>query len=557
MNEKINDPSATNTIPEAEVDTGRQAISIVWLIPLVALIIGAWLGYRAWSETGPTISIEFKNAEGMEAGKTKIKYKDVEVGEVETIEIKEDLSGVTATASIVPGASKFMRKNTRFWVVRPRIAAGEVSGLSTLLSGAYIAIDPSDKGDKTSKFVALEHPPAITTNVPGTYYRLSADTLGSLERGSPVYYRRFKVGQVVDYDLREDGKAVDLRIFVYAPFDRFVKTETVFWNVSGIAAELSAEGINIHLESLAALALGGIAFDTRGARPDAELAGADTKFRLFEDKAASQEKHYDIIERAVMYFTGSVRGLSPGASVEFRGIKIGEVVDVTLEYDAALDTLRIPVVVEIQPERIALLDKEREVGTVSNIADTIVNKGLKAQLKTGNMLTGQLYVDLEFYPDLPKPDQLSLVNGVPVVPTIPATLEAATGTVRSILRKVNSIPFDQIGDNLNRTLEATARIAGSADMQNALMDLSTTLKQLEGLVREMKATTVPALSGTLQQAESAMNGLDKMLSEESPFRSDLDRAVREFAEAARSIRVMADYLERHPEALIRGKGNVK
>ncbi|MBA3756827.1 MAG: MCE family protein, partial [Nitrosomonas sp.] len=233
MNEQNLNEKQINDLPAARVET-RNGISIVWLIPLVALLVGAWLAYKTWSETGPTITISFKTAEGLEAGKTKIKYKNVEIGQIRSIELSDDLSHVIVTAELVRNAKHYLIQGTRFWVVRARIAAGEVSGLSTLLSGAYIGIDPGKEGDDARHFVALETPPALTDNASGSHFFLRADNLSSLDVGSPVYYRMIKVGQVIGYRFAKDGQSVEIELFIHSPHDRQVNSNTRFWNASGL-----------------------------------------------------------------------------------------------------------------------------------------------------------------------------------------------------------------------------------------------------------------------------------------------------------------------------------
>ena len=249
-------------MPDAVVSTRRRQISIVWVVPLVALLIGAWLVYKAISEKGPTITIAFKSAEGLEAGKTKIKYKDVELGQVTEINLSSDLSHVVVTAELVKATENFLTANTRFWVVRARVAAGEVSGLGTIFSGAYIALDPGKTGLPASHFVGLETPPVVTTDLPGRPLHPEGLNPGLPGYRPPVYYRQIKVGQVVGYKLEEDGRAVTVKIFVNAPFDKFVYKNTRFWNASGLDVAVDASGIRVNTESIVTILIGGIAFDT-------------------------------------------------------------------------------------------------------------------------------------------------------------------------------------------------------------------------------------------------------------------------------------------------------
>ena len=383
-------------LPEAAVQTKRQ-ISIVWLIPVIAMLIGSWLAYKGLSEKGPTVTISFESADGLEAGKTKVKYKDVEIGQVETIRFNADLSRVLVTAELVKEAGPYLKENTRFWVVRPRVTASGVSGLGTIFSGAYIGMDPGKEGESARRFQGLEIPPVVTTGMPGRDFLLKANTLGSLDIGAPVYYRQIQVGQVIGYDLDEKGKFITIKAFINAPHHKLVRKNTRFWNASGFDLKLDASGIKLNTESLVSIMMGGIAFDT----PTSLEAGGPAKeghvFRLYESRESIFERTYTQKAHYVLHFEGSIRGLTVGAPVEFRGIKIGEVVDIKAEFNQETLTPRITVLIETEPQRWETMGET----TLDNKAqiETLVAKGLRAQLKTGSLLTGQLFIDVDIYPD--------------------------------------------------------------------------------------------------------------------------------------------------------------
>jgi len=308
-------PPTPEPIPPA-VAVRRSSVSVVWLIPLVALAIGGWLAYKTFSEQGPTVEIRFKTAAGLEAGKTKVKFKDVDIGQVTTIDVNPDLQTVTVTAQLKYGSSDYLTENTRFWVERPRVTASRVSGLETLLSGAYIAMDPVTEGSFVRSFEGLDEPPLFTTSEPGKRFVLRSASLGSLNIGSPVYYRQIQVGQVVGYQLDEDGQAVSIELFVSAPHDVLVFSDTRFWNASGVDFSLSASGIRVDTQSFLSVLIGGVSFDTpdtiEGGRRPAE---PDEVFPLYPSRDEAHEKVYQRKDRYLLYFKGSVRGLSVGAPV--------------------------------------------------------------------------------------------------------------------------------------------------------------------------------------------------------------------------------------------------
>ena len=502
-----------NDIPEAIVKP-RKGISIVWIIPIVAALIGAWVAYKAVSETGPTIFISFENAEGLVAGKTKVKYKDVDVGLLTAVDIEDDLKHILVTVQMDKNAKRYLTEKTRFWVVKARISAGTVSGLSTLLGGAYIAIDPVNGGNFVKDYVGLETVPIVTTDQPGQHFMLRAKRRGSLEAGAPIYFRQIKVGEVVSYRLSDDAETVDFKVFINEPHDIKVMENTRFWNASGLEVNLSAAGFEVDMESAVSLMTGGLAFGTPPDSPPGDVAEENRVFTLHESRADAFAQKITIRNQVLLYFDGTVRGLEPGAPVEFRGIEMGRVVSVDLEFDEDAQAFHLPVLIELEPERFSQDYNDLTEAEHKRINEELVARGLRAQLKTGNVLTGMLYVDLEFFPDAEE-EKIRYVDGTEVLPTVPTSIQEITRNVTAILDKVQEIPFDKIG----------------ADM----------------------ARTIANLDKTLIQADETLKTIDKMFAEDSAISEELQTSLRELADAARSLRILSDYLERHPEALLRGK----
>jgi paraquat-inducible protein B len=535
MAEQNTSESRFKDAPEAVVKVRKQ-FSIVWVVPLVALLIGGWLAFKAISEKGPTITITFKTAEGLEAGKTKIKYKDVEVGQVESIALGEAGSGlVIVTAEMVKGAKDHLTENTRFWVERARIGAGGAAGLGTLFAGAYIGLDLGEPGGKPAlSFKGLEIPPVITTGLPGSHFKLKAKRLGSLNVGSPIYYRQFKVGQVVAFELVEDGDAVDFKIFVHAPYHEYVRKNTRFWNASGVDVSVDASGIQVNTESFMSILIGGVAFETPINLEPGAAAQEGATFKLYENREKILEKAYVKKRPWLLYFDGSVRGLNVGAPVELQGIQIGEVTDVTLEFDWEKLAFRIPVLIEMEPERIKFIGKktvDRKRGM-----EILVEKGLRAQLKTGSLLTGQLLVGLDLHPEA-SPAKINWDGRYPELPTIPTPMEEITSGVTRIVEKLDTIPLEQIGK----------------DLQQTMANLSKTTANLQKLVQKLDANVAPAATDTLKQAQTTLIKVDRLLNADSPTGHELKRALAELADAARNIAILVDYLERHPDSLVFGK----
>ncbi len=526
------------SIPSALKKTPKErGFSPIWIIPIVALLIGLFLIYRVISEAGPSVTISFNEASGIEAGKTKVRFKDVVIGEVTEVDIDDDLSGVTVTVSMVSNTSQYMTDKSRFWVVQPQISAGNITGLGTLLSGNYIGMDPSPEGKKTKKFTGLEHPPVIHSDEAGREFKLHAKTLGGLKSGSPVYFRQIMVGSVVDYRFLDSGD-LELEVFVRQPYDKHVNAATRFWNAGGFDVTLSAAGLEIKTQSLVTIIAGGIAFDTMaGLGRDASQPAADKQiFDLYPSRTASQSKIHTEKHRVLMYFADPVRGLLPGAPLELRGYKIGQVLDISFEFNHDTDEVRIPVLAEIEPQRVNATGESDFHTTI----EQLVANGLRASLQSGNIVFGKLLVDLEFHPDEP-PVKVDFSGKYPVIPTI-------RGGVNEILRDAQALVKElrQTGNSINDFLD-------SKSFKDSVSDLSATLGHIEQISAQINEEAAPQVRAVLSGAAATLQEAQSMLAANSTTRTEINRLLQELAGAARSIRLLADYLEQHPEAIIKGK----
>lgn len=544
-------------IPEAVIRPSSR-FRLIWLIPVVAALIGIWLSVKSSIEAGPTITIIFKSAEGLKAGKTKIKYKEVEVGQVEAIRLDHELGDVIVTAKMVKEIENHLSENSRFWVVRARLAAGEVSGIGTLFSGAYIGIDPGGPGKYADQFNGLEIPPVVTLDMPGTYYNLRAARLGSLDIGSPVYYHQIKVGQVVSYTMNTDGSALDIQIFIQTPHDQRVFENTRFWNASGLEFSLDSGGVRINTDSIVSLLLGGVAFKTPLNEMPGLRAAEGRWFYLYTSRDKTQEPIYSEKMYLQTYFNDSVRGLTKGASVEFQGIKVGEVVDIKLEFDPRQFSSRVPVLLVIEPERFSIN------GTPQIEPETMVLKlienGLSAQLRTGMLLTGQLYVNLTLAAHGSNQLQHS-VSGHPVIPTIAGPTQEILASVSHFLKRLENLPLEEIGSDLKASMQGIRQLVGSRDLADSLSALRQSLEQINAFSASLNKNTAPQLAAVLDEAaralsqtQSTMATAEHLLGADAPLTFELTDMIRELAKAGRAVTALADYLERHPEALLFGKG---
>ena len=532
-------PADPGGLPPPRVARRRDWMpSLIWLIPVVAALVGIFLVARILIDRGPEIVLTFKTAEGLEAGKTAVKYKDVQIGVVQSLRLSQDRSHVRVTLQLNKDANAFTAQDTRYWVVRPRLDTSGISGLGTLLSGAYIGADACTSEESAKEFTGLEVPPIVTRDASGKQFLLRATDIGSLDVGSPVYFRRIKVGQVAAYELNEDGRGVTLRVFVNAPYDKFVGGNTRFWQASGLDMRVNASGITLRTQSLATILLGGIAFGA----PENEngpVAGENTAFALAEDEGGAMKPPDGPSQTMLLYFNQSLRGLSPGAPLDFRGVVIGEVKSIGIRFDRAEREFRMPVLVTVYPDRLhTRANGEPEESRVSqrDRLRFLIGKGLRAQMRTGNLLTGQNYIALDFFPKAPKA-VVDVEKNPLEMPTVPNSLDELQSQVQEIATKLNKVPFEQIG----------------TDVRTALATLNKTLVSAEQLTRTLNNDVSPEITAAMKDARKTINSAERTLAQDSPLQQDMRQTLQELTRAAGSVRVLTDYLERHPESLLRGK----
>jgi paraquat-inducible protein B len=532
-------PSIGDDLPEPVVRRRRVNASLIWLVPVIAALVGLSLVINAWMQRGPDITISFQTAEGLEPGKTVVKYKDVVIGKVTTIRLAPDHHRVIVKVDLEKSVSDIAVSDTRFWVVRPRIGLGGVSGIDTLLSGSFIGVDVGDSKQPQFDFTGLENPPSVTHDAQGKSFILHSGDLGSLDIGSPIYFRRLQVGRVASYRLNDDGKGVTVQVFVESPYDKFVTTDSRFWNASGVDVSLGADGLKLNTQSLATVLAGGVSFlDAPGPHPSTTPASENATFTLFDTQANAMappdgEPHY-----IRMRFDQPLRGLAVNAPVEFLGVNIGNVVSIRMDYDEKTGNFPIYVGAVVYPDRlgraheklVALAKSKGDNDDLSHMMGTLVEHGLRAQAKVGNLLTGQLFISLDFLKKAPKASYDP--NTRPLeIPTAPGNFDKLQEQLAEIVDKIQKIPFDSIGNNLN----------------DSLAELNKTLKQVNGQV-------LPEFQKTLKGANQTLGTANNALSSDSPLQQSLSSTLEELQRMARSLRALTDYLSAQPSALVRGRG---
>ena len=523
-------------VPTPQVLRRRWLPSLVWLVPLTAALIGASLVINAWRTAGPRVTVSFQTAQGLEIGKTLVKYRDVTVGHVTGLSLSADRTHVLVRADLLAGAADVLTTDAKFWVVRPRIGIGWASGLETLVSGSYIAVEAGDAKSRRTEFVGLEGPPPSMHGLHGKSVVLRAKDAGSLTPDAPVYFRRFEVGHVIDRTLEADGRGARVVVFIDAPYDRLITRATRFWNASGIDLTLGAEGMKLRTQSLASVVAGGIAFETAPAVWDAGPVAAGTEFALFADERAAMSPPDGEPRYVRMRFTQSLRGLVAGAPVDFMGVNIGEVFAVDLDYDAAHQSFPVIVTALIYPRRMGKAYEELEQnGTAASedrmaaLVAQLVGHGLRAQPRVGNLLTGQLYLALDFMPGA-RPVRFAADVRPLEIPTVPGSVQELQQKLVNILGKIDQLPLTEIGRRIN-----------------------TDLAGLDSALGELRTQVMPAGARAFGSLQTTLGSVDHALADDAPWRDNVDQTLDEARHTLRSVRSLTDYLDRHPEALLRGR----
>jgi paraquat-inducible protein B len=540
----------------------KSRLSLIWAIPVVTVVIGAWLAWSTIAQRGPLITIIFETAEGLLANQSHVRHKDVDMGVVQNVALTPDLKRVQVTVRMNREAEPLLTDKAQFWVVRPRFFAGSISGLQTLFSGSYIDLLPASKdGEPKHDFVGLENPPVLQSDVPGRTFLLQANRIGSLNLGSPIMFRDLEVGEVLGWDVGEMARNITVHAFVREPFDKYVHDNSRFWNASGAKVRLGTSGLELQVESLRAVVLGGIAFETPDDPALTEESQAERAFPLYQSQDAADSSSFKRSVPFVANFTGSVSGLAAGSPVTVRGLKIGEVSSVSLVYDRTLDNVLVPVHFTLEPERIAMLNLPMD-GDLDTRMTELVRRGLSVKLETANILTGQKQLAMDLYRDAGA-GQLSKEGDAYVIPVLGGSADDAVTAATNLVNRLSDIPFESIGKNLDQTLAGVNALINDKQLGESVTELRNTLASAQTLVNSLNSGLTPltqrmpaiaaGLEDSVKRTDKLIGSLEAGYGGDSRFSRDVGHMMSQLSDAARSIRVLADLLSRHPEALIRGR----
>jgi paraquat-inducible protein B len=510
----------------------RPRFQLVWLIPVIAAIIAGYLGYRTVMEQGPLLTLTFDSADSIAAGQTQVKYKAVALGTVESIDLAPDNSHVVVKVRMSNVGARFLTSHARYWVVKPRFNVSDVSGIETLISGGYITVDPGKPGGSyQDSFTGLEEPPGVRSDEPGSTYTLTADSVGSFSSGSPIFYRDVQVGEVLGYDIGDGLGPVKISIFIRAPFDKLVRPDSRFWNTSGIALGVQGGVLQLQLQSIQALLAGGIVL-TLPDNARAETPSPDqSTFPLYPSQQAAVAASYAKQLKLVTFMTGDVSGLTPGATVNMQGMQIGVVSAVTLQLDRVHGTTRVRVDMNVQPGRIDPTAPALSPEDSAKLVGLLVHNGVRAQIATSSYVTGQKEIAFAVVPHAP-PAEVSMLGDAIVVPSVPGGLDETLAKVNELADNLNKMPFKQIGDNLNKLLVTANGTLGGPQMKQLLAQMDQTLKS----------------------ADTTLTMLNQGFGTDSDFQRSLQQLLQQTTSTEQSVKALSDYLNRHPQSLLLGRG---
>ncbi len=516
-------------------------LSAVWIVPIAALIIAAWTLIQHVLSQGPEVRIAFANAAGLKAGETQVRLLDVEIGLVEEVQLAENFDEVLVIARLAPNTSRLLTEDAQFWVVRPRIGSQGISGLSTLLSGAYIELAPGSGQPGRRQYRGLDDMPLTPPSTPGLQFRLLSNGSASVNVGSPVLYNGYEVGRVESIELDESGKTI-LTAFVDAPYDDLITTATRFWNASGVAVDFDGQGVKLRTESLESLLTGGVAF----AFPEGSSLGKKVQdgvlFMLHENNQAAMRNPHMYAEEYLLLFDSSVRGLLVDAPVEYRGMRVGTVLQVGPD-DGSIDIWSsndgsIPVHISIESGWLGE-DTEEDTAVLTQRLSQAVDEGLRASLAIGNLLTGSLFVTLDYHEDA-EPETIVEHNGMAVLPTRSTGLSQIEDKVVALLNKLQALP-------LENTL--TAATGALSNMESSLADAGATLETIDKLLAQDSTQALPEqLTDTLKEVQLLLRSLGS----DAPLRLELESTLQELQHTLNNVNMLINTYEQKPNAIIFG-----
>lgn len=492
--------------------------------------------------------IRFETAEEIYAGGTEVRCRSVRVGLVKKVRLEDDLKSVLVHVEMDSGAEHLLRSGSRFWVVKPRLSAAEISGLGTLIQGSYIELDPGPAdAERANQFQGLESPPSTNLDIPGLRLMLTAEAAGSLTVGAPIYHRGFEVGRIEGRKLNNDGLGVTYDAFIAKEYSRLVSENTRFWNTSGIDISAGSDGFKLRTPSFQAMVSGGVSFGVTLGESAGKPAIDGMTFPLFSDESNARNSTFNPTLKLLLLFDQTVRGLSVRAPVEFRGIIIGRVADISFDLVPIIGDPRIPVLIEIDPSLMRPRATQDQSKSDTDFIREAVSKGMRAALKTGNLITGSLYVDLDYYEDA-RPSQITQTGEFLSIPTISSGLAQLEAKVTAILDKLQALPLEQTMAEITATAE---------EAKTTIVASRATLKEIEATAAAARKTLEnPEFQELPADLRKSIASLEKSIASVGPdgaIQGDLLRTLDELRASLRSLKSVTNTIDEKPNSLLFGR----
>jgi paraquat-inducible protein B len=516
----------------APVEKKKTGLSIIWVIPLLALCIGGWMIYQQWQNKGILVTVSFESAEGLEVGKTKVKSRNVDIGTLIGVRFNDERTRIIASIEIDKSMDDFLRTDSQFWIVKPRIGANGISGIGTILSGAYIEVYPGTFKKSSSRFVGLERPPITQLNAAGLHLTLESNHGSGLSVGDPIIYRGFTVGRILTYSFDTISKQAKYDVFIEAPYDALVTNNSHFWNVGGVSLESSAQGFKLNIATLESFLTGGVEFEVPQGLDLGLAAKPYMNFKLYNSKEdVLENRDYQSFEYVVMV-SDSVRGLVTGAPVEYRGIRVGSVISpyLTPQLTQALNieksegVQKIPVLIKIEPQRLLGQSSEQAITEFNESFINNIKIGLTANLESANILTGSLLINLDFNGE--GADEIEKLGTYMVIPSTRQGLAKIQDSIEEFLDSVNQLPFEQLATDASSilntadgTLKSLRSVVANVNKLLKNKDTQQLSRNLNGSMLELQKTLkgLQPESGAYREIEKTMFKLQKTLDDLQPM----------------------------------------
>lgn len=528
--------------------SAAQRWNLVWVVPILALLVGGWLVYRNLVTHGSVAKVRFETADGIQVGTTEVRCRSVRVGVVKGVKLADDLKSVVVSVQMDPDTGALLREDTRFWVVRLRVSGAEISGLGTLLEGAYIELEPGrGAASGGGHYVGLESPPPTDRTVPGLRLVLTADEAGSLVAGSPIFHRGVEVGRIESRRFGPDGRDVIYDAFIPMEHTALVKENTRFWNSSGVDISAGASGIKVRTPSFQAMVSGGASFGVPDGLPPGGEVRDGTVFKLYPDQDGAAAALFDATHRMLLLFDQSVLGLAKGAAVRFRGIQIGRVLEVSFDLLPDRVDSRIPVLVELDAGLLSRGLEGNDSAPDDLILSEVVDRGLRASLKTESLITGSLYVDLDCYPN-EAAATVERIGDLPVMPTVSAGFAKLEEKLSAILEKLERLDLDALLVKVGKAADEAAETVAAA--RTSLDEINATADAARKILDDPSLKAVPAdLRKVLEDLQKTVASIGP----EGAVQGDLLRTLDELRGSLRSIKSLSTTLDEKPSSLLFGR----